>query len=608
VELAAAQLAELEALSGRALEVLDRPGDDSGGDASFVISIDTGVTTIGSGIRVRSRERFRIRVSDTFPYEPPSVLVEHRRWQGSPHVQWGCLLCLYAAPSIEWVPADGMRGLLDRLLTWLERAAEGTLDPDDQPLHPPVTYPTASGCVVVQPSLGDRVPWSSGAGNRVVKQFAWCVRNDDRIDALTWLTQEQLVDRAVRIEGRSANLQDRPYFVALAVVISDELGWEYPRKADQLAEGLAHAGYSREEFLADLTLTAQVNQVLRSRPTTTNADVDPVVVFVGTPSRRVAGDERLAHLVAWKLDQFGEEIVTLLAEDGFGAFTRKGSERLRGFARRWLCTGFVEWMQVYDKRSETTRRRDQGTAVSWLQRSRVLVLGCGALGAPVAEYCVRAGASAVAVLDSGIVTPGILVRQPYRDCDIGNAKANALADRLNTITRTPRVQGVVSNAIAYVLDEFDAAAFDLIVDATANSGVRAAIERAHRTHMAAGGRWPHTATMIIGHKSDIGLVTVSRSGATGTGHGILRRVVLRARRAGTPGWQEVTTDFFPKPPRTDVFFPEPGCSAPTFVGSAAEGQHPRRCHAHRGDQDPGHGRVRCGDDDRSRRTSAPRHT
>src|SRR5262249_2281868 len=78
-----------------------------------------------------------------------------------------------------------------------------------------------------------------------------------------------------------------------------------------------------------------------------------------------------------------------------------------------------------------------GTAVSWLRAKRVLILGCGALGAPAAEHCVRAGVTSLTVLDEGIVTPGILVRQPYRYHDIGRAKAQAVAQRTNTIPPEP---------------------------------------------------------------------------------------------------------------------------------------------------------------------------
>lgn len=562
VDVAAAQLADLEEMSGGALEVLDRSGE---GDQAgrFVVSIDTGVTAPGPGVRVRARERFEFVVPGTFPYEPPQVWVDHRRWAGSRHVQWGRYLCLYAAPSVEWVPADGMRGFVDRLLTWLERAAAGTLDPDGQPLHPPTAYPKANGFVIVTPNLGDRVPWAAGRGGGVVRQFAWCVRDGDRVDVLAWLTREQVVTRANSTGAAAENPQGKPYFVALTVIIVDELGWEYPDTAAGLADGLAQVGYPEEALLDDLAWTSRANQVLRSRAG--NPDADPVVMLLGTPSRRLTGSTRLAHLVTWKLDQRGEDLTALLAWDTEDV-PPESVERLQAAVRHWLQTADVQWLQVYDERREITHRRDTGTALSWLQDTRVLVLGCGAVGAPVAEYCVRAGAAAVTVLDHGIVAPGILVRQPYGDGDIGRFKAEALADRLNSITRKPKAEGLVGSAVPFVLGEPDPAGFDLIVDATADSGTRAAIERAHRTNPDR----PPVLTMIVGHRADLGLVTVSRSGATGTGHDVLRRVLLRARRTGMPEWQDVVADFFPDPPRTDVFFPEPGCSAPTFVGSAAD--------------------------------------
>ena len=76
----------------------------------------------------------------------------------------GRYLCLYAAPSVEWVPSSGMDSFIERLAAWVVRAAEGTLDPDGQPLHPPVAYPTAgAGLVVVHPDVGNRAPWAAGS-------------------------------------------------------------------------------------------------------------------------------------------------------------------------------------------------------------------------------------------------------------------------------------------------------------------------------------------------------------------------------------------------------------------------------------------------------------
>lgn len=569
-ELAARQLADLEQVSGGAFEVLAQP---DAGDDRFLVSLDTHGIPRGAGIRVRGREQFRIRVPDRFPYTPPSVFVEHRRWKKTPHVHWGILLCLYAAASVEWNPADGMRGLVDRLLTWLERAAEGTLDPDGQPLHPPVAYPSAqAGRIIVHPDLGDRVPWSKEAADLGVSpsktMFAWCVRGGNRIEVLEWLSTSAAAGRAQSDDVPAVDEQGQPYFLIPAVLISDEIGWEYPEKAHDLAAGLEESAYTREQLLTSLTQGSRLNRILRRRSgEDVGLDSDPIAMLLGTPSRRVDGTRRLAHLVGWKLDDLGGRITSLLSKVEADTYESLTAE-VRDLAHDWLGLADVQWMRVHEMRPEVTNRRDHGTALSWLHGKRVLILGCGAVGAPVAEHCVRAGISGLTVLDSGIVTPGILVRQPYGYADIGSAKAKALAERLNTISRAPVVTRVIGDAVSTVLDaDFDPASFDMIIDAAADVGVRAALERARWQHRDA---WPPVVTMTIGHRADRGLVTVSRAGATGAGHDVLRRVALRARGPEARTWGDVADDFFPDPPRTEMFFPEPGCSAPTFVGSAAE--------------------------------------
>src|SRR5260370_38972322 len=86
-------------------------------------------------------------------------------------------------------------------------------------------------------------------------------------------------------------------------------------------------------------------------------------------------------------------------------------------------------MRVMETRPEVTRRRDQDTPSSWLAGRRVLVLGSGALGAPVSEFCVRASGKELTVADCAVGNPGLLVRQPYTDADIGLGKDCAAANR-----------------------------------------------------------------------------------------------------------------------------------------------------------------------------------
>jgi hypothetical protein len=564
-ELAVRQIEELVAVSEGSVELVESRQEDAG--LVIDVSLETrGIQTSGAGIKVREHERFQLLIPQEYPYRPPAVWVPHRRWAGTPHVQWGRYLCLYAAAAVEWNPADGMRGIIERLVSWLMRAAEGTLDPDGQPLHPPVTYTsTDAGQVIIHSDVGDLVPWGDtvtpGQTNLV---YAWCGRNGARVDIYELLSPDDAYDRVLAPEFDPLNADGRPYFVAPVVMVSNELSMEYPRTAAVLADSLEGFGFSRNALMHAITSAHTFNRAIAASAFIENTA--PIVVVLGTPARRVEGFRRLAHLTAWRLDDLGSDITGLLSEVQHR--DEELAEEVRDFADRWIGSADVNWMVVHDNRPEVTNRRDGTSTAAWLQGKRVLVLGCGALGAPIAEQCVRAGVGALTVVDKGIVNPGILVRQPYTDADIGDFKARRLAGRLSGIRRDLTVEALVCNAVSvFVGDELDVQDYDLVIDACADVGVRAAIETARATHR---DRWPPLITGLFGHEALRALGILSRPSATGGGHDVLRRIAVDARGAARAEWHDVADDFFPDPPRTKMFFPEPGCSEPTFTGSAIQ--------------------------------------
>lgn len=551
-DLALRQVQELAAASDGAIEVV-RSWVSKAGFLVIDVSVDThGIETVGAGIRVRGRERFELFIPDNYPFEPPSVWVAHGRWAGTPHVQWSHHLCLYAAAAVEWNPGDGMRGLIDRLNAWLVRAAAGTLDPDGQPLHPPVTYSSAvAGQLIVHPNVGDRVPWAESViTGRTELVFGWCRRTGDRVDVLEWLTVTELVDRILDPDFVPIDARGNPFLVASLILVSNELAMEYPKQASALAASLGEFGYPREELLHTITRVCTANSLIAAA-----ADVDeiaPVVVMVGTPARRVAGPRRLAHIAAWKFDDMGAEIIDLLRRTQ-QIDDKDLAEDVENLANRWIDTAKITWMKVRENRPEVTIRRDTTTAATWLRGKRILVLGCGALGAPIAEHCVRAGVAALTVSDDGEVNPGILVRQPYIDDDIGHDKAGQLAERLSRIRPGLTVNAHARDAIGlFTGHKLTPPDYDLIIDATANIGVRAAIETMRITTPRT--EWPPVITGLFGHDATRALATVSRPGATGSAHDILRRIAIDSRSsAGLTA--EIADDFFPDPPRTDMFFP-----------------------------------------------------
>ena len=78
-------------------------------------------------------------------------------------------------------------------------------------------------------------------------------------------------------------------------------------------------------------------------------------------------------------------------------------------------------------------------------------------------------------------------------------------------------------------------------------------------------------TMIIGHEARRGILALSRPGATGAGRDILRKLGLAAcDRPGLASSPTSARTSSPPSPAADLFQPEPGCSDPTFTGSATE--------------------------------------
>lgn len=565
-ELARRQLTELADASGGAIGLLsERLGE--AGRATFTVSLDTsGIPTSGGGIHVRARERFEITVDESFPFVHPSVEVAHRRWAGTPHVQWGAHLCMYAAPTVEWSPADGMRGLISRLNLWLQRAAAGELDPDRQPLHPPIAYASyENGWVVVRPDLGNLAPWSEPGNVRTRLVYAWCAKRGSRIDVLEWLTEETAIQRLLAGDLCAHDEHGQVLFAAPLVLVSDTLDMEYPGSAEKLATALDERGCPRDEMLRAIVNARRFNKLIGA--VLDGDKAVPAMMLLGTPARRVEPGRPLTHITAWHLDDLGTRITSLLVRVDPTEQAELAAD-VRALAHDWIGFANVRWMVVHEARPEVSHRRDSGSPTEWLSGKKVLVLGAGALGAPIAEQCVRAGAAQLHIVDKGNVTPGILVRQPYDDVDIGYGKAKILAQRLSRIRRDVSVTHNHADVVITTLaDPEPLFAYDLIVDATADIGVRTRLET---VRAAVRDQWPTTITALFGHTAQRGVAAIALRGATGSGHDILRRLAIDTATSPPPGWEAVAEDLFPDPPRTKLFFPEPGCSAPTFTGSATD--------------------------------------
>jgi hypothetical protein len=127
--------------------------------------------------------------------------------------------------------------------------------------------------------------------------------------------------------------------------------------------------------------------------------------------------------------------------------------------------------------------QNRGRFQEGLRSARVAVIGCGALGAPVSEMLIRGGVHQMTLFDGERIEIGNLTRHTLSMDDIGEGKADRLAQRLNSLNPHAEVAFVSSN-VTFVCKDVSQRLLehDLIIDCTANDEL---------LHVLAGISFPH---------------------------------------------------------------------------------------------------------------------
>jgi integrative and conjugative element protein (TIGR02256 family) len=560
---AQAELEQLAEASGGLFSVDDQGCWNGSWLAEIIINCQ-GLRPAEGGLQLEPTERFTVSVPQDYPYAYPQIVVQHDRFAGQPHVQWGRYICLYAAAN-DWNSRRGMTGLVHQLAKWLEDAVLGRLEGAEAPWHAPVAYPSANTAVIVRADVpaeaeGADGPWVAWA---VIERHAdYHLEIRDWLDVssapgdldgwILWIGRTLTAFRAIAIT--------RPLFVAPMISLPASLGFEYPKELGDLFGKLEAYGLTQYDLLLTVSRAAECNKALAQ---VSGLEALPLLLLLGSPGRHEDISSRVAALAAWRVGKSTAEILDALARLPEVNFAHRESglpPQLAAELRRWP----VEWASVYDHRPQVTVRRDKGRPAVWLRGKRILLLGCGALGAPLAEHCVRAGCAYIQLVDTGGIHPGLLVRQPYRNGDIGLRKVNALADRLRSIGAVAAVVPDHTNALGRIPGTGSMPPdFDLIIDATASNLVAAKIER---SRWRSRGFWPPVFTVVAGHEAERGIGVLSPSAATGAGVDILRAVLIQCGQEKR--LQDFVDDFLPE--ERPIFVAEPGCSEPTYIGSSVD--------------------------------------
>ncbi|WP_081054786.1 ThiF family adenylyltransferase [Burkholderia vietnamiensis] len=134
-----------------------------------------------------------------------------------------------------------------------------------------------------------------------------------------------------------------------------------------------------------------------------------------------------------------------------------------------------DWALVRDQRLERIERR---------RTKRLLVLGCGSLGAPLAIGLVKAGIQRVTLVDMDDVMPENVSRHPLGMRALFKHKAVELADQLNADIPGVVVKGHYAMAADWILAQCRPGDFDLVIDCTGEESVRRFLSEVRNTTFA----------------------------------------------------------------------------------------------------------------------------
>lgn len=537
------QIREIAESSNGAIELLRVIEPKKSNDSAWAeISISCeGFEYADKGLKLRDRERFYLSIPINFPYAAPSIFGPDDRFALREHVTWvshGVILCIYYSSDHQWQPELGMAGFLYRLIGWLERAAKGELDVNDAPIHPPIINEGRTKEFFIAradtPSFSD--VWVGFAELDHI--------SEDRIEIVGWRKQPNLKNRTA---------------VAPAILINSPFVSEFPEFVNTLITFFEARGISKNN-LADLFLFHAVYE-RSSRP---------IYVVFGVAMRGVVGSQdRRQHLVVWRIDKNIANRLRKLAtkyrkltDQRIEKIVKSGTEAIDQWAK---STDRLSWCKVMEQRPEVTTRRDHASGSSWFLDKSATIWGCGAIGSVAAEYLVRAGIRKLVLVDREKITPGLLSRQNFLDQDIGSCKSEALKARLAQIDPSTEITAKTTDILKIEGNSIDELLIgDVLIDATASSLITHKLENIRDQQS-----FPAMSIISLGvdNQAKSFLMTLSPIHYSGGPFDLMRKIHIEIAKSSKN--KEMIEAFWPSDDQ-EWFEPEPGCSSPTFVGSAAD--------------------------------------
>jgi molybdopterin/thiamine biosynthesis adenylyltransferase len=266
----------------------------------------------------------------------------------------------------------------------------------------------------------------------VVSHF---IRHQQDIPEIKWGNQISLTEE-----------QDQTAIWLMLNTIPVMAPWQIPETFADLLRVCADQGYDlRKETSSAYLKIRKKEKVVR-------------FVMIGFPVTKTIGDP--ASLIHWLAFELPNPSIKGFKKNSIAQFSQELNVLMTGSKKiKWVTT------ENWNKEQLTAR----GLLPQSLSKAKILLIGCGAVGSILAEQLVRMGSEAICVVDDETLTAGNLSRHTLSLKDIGQNKAEALSNRLNSIF--PFVKATfkpksIQESLEHQSDFF--ADFDLVFDATAD--------------------------------------------------------------------------------------------------------------------------------------------
>ena len=357
-------------------------------------------------------------------------------------------------PRLQWN--------VERLLSWINAAASGTLSSPGDPLELPARpNGLAFPLIGFSESAADMILWDKQPETWGLLEFAVVPGAKDTVAVSQFLGPDANLIRSVAWGSWVASAP-KSISPGLWIRIPDlpiVAPWQIPTTWRELSEFLDGHGIELSSKFA----------------------------LAGRHFRKHS-DDRVAHrlLLGFPLAERVGEPPTRLHWLGIGSIglahrkqNRNGFRPTEQNREVWdanLARSVtpIAWLRTGNWASDQLRKR--GAAEDIVRGKRILVLGAGTLGSAVAENLLRMGVTELGVLDRDLADVGNLSRHVLGMESVGRGKAMSLAQRLNAALPDAHVEPYVhafpptDQAIGDALR-----GYDVIVDCTASDEVLTAL-------------------------------------------------------------------------------------------------------------------------------------